>query len=135
MPRSAGRSKVLTRLQSTWMIAPGKMKISSSRSIKKLTFPLMEGETGIIELQMNVTCAILLPFYISNVKQRWKMAVTNSAQNDSQPYDSLLKHLVRSEAGKIVPLLLQGAELVSDKNIEIDRSTLRVDLALKFRYI
>jgi len=61
--------------------------------------------------------------------------VTDSAKKDSQPYDSLLKHLFRSEAGKIVPLLLQGAELISDKNIEIDRSTLRVDLALKIRYI
>jgi hypothetical protein len=62
------------------------------------------------------------------------MALGHSQQNDPQPYDSLLKHLFRSEAGKIVPLLLQGAELVSDKNIEIDRSTLRVDLALKIRY-
>ncbi len=52
----------------------------------------MEGETGIIELQMNVTCAILLPFYIINVKQRGKMAVTNSAQNDSQP--SIDRHAI-----------------------------------------
>jgi hypothetical protein len=60
--------------------------------------------------------------------------LVHSAPNDPQPYDSLLKHLFRSEAGKIVPLLLQGAELVSHKNVEINRSTLRVDLALKIRY-
>ncbi|HEY4036365.1 MAG TPA: hypothetical protein VGL94_20600 [Ktedonobacteraceae bacterium] len=61
--------------------------------------------------------------------------MTDSAKKDSQPYDSLVKHLFRSEARKIVPLLLQGAELVGDVNIEIDRSTLRVDLALKIRYL
>jgi len=60
--------------------------------------------------------------------------VTDSAKKDSQPYDSLLKHLFRSEARKIVRLLLPGAELVGDVNTEIDRSTLRVDLALKIRY-
>ena len=60
--------------------------------------------------------------------------MTDSAKKDSQPYDSLLKHLFRSEARKIVRLLLPGAKLVGDVNIEIDRSTLRVDLALKIRY-
>jgi len=60
--------------------------------------------------------------------------LTDSAKKDSQPYDSLVKHLFRSEARKIVHLLLPGAELVGDVNIEIDRSTLRVDLALKIRY-
>lgn len=62
------------------------------------------------------------------------MALTDSAKKDSQPYDSLVKHLFRSEAKEIVPLLLQGAELISHKNVEINRSTLRVDLALKIRY-
>ena len=60
--------------------------------------------------------------------------MTDSAKKDSQPYDSLVKHLFRSEAGKIIRLLLPGAELVGDVNIEIDRSTLRVDLALKICY-
>jgi len=60
--------------------------------------------------------------------------LVDSTQNDPQPYDSLVKHLFRSEANKIVPLLLQGAELISHKNVEINRSTLRVDLALKIRY-
>ena len=60
--------------------------------------------------------------------------MTDSAKKDSHPYDSLVKHLFRSEARQIVRLLLPGAELVGDVNIEIDRSTLRVDLALKIRY-
>jgi hypothetical protein len=60
--------------------------------------------------------------------------VTESAPNDPHPYDSLVKHLFRNEADKIVPLLLQGAEVVSDRNIEIGRTTLKVDLALEIRY-
>lgn len=62
------------------------------------------------------------------------MALANSTHNDPQPYDSLVKHLFRSEAKEIIPLLLQGAEVLSDQNIEIDRSTLKVDLALKILY-
>jgi len=110
------------------------MTISSLRSIKQLTFPPKEGIASVTALQVNVTYAILLLFYIINVKQWGKIAVTDSAKKDSQPYDSLVKHLFRSEAHKIVHLLLPGAELVGDVNIEIDRSTLRVDLALKIRY-
>ncbi len=62
------------------------------------------------------------------------MALGYPKKDDPQPYDSLVKHLFHSEADKIIPLLLQGAELVSHKNVEINRSTLRVDLALKIRY-
>lgn len=62
------------------------------------------------------------------------MALGYPKKDDPQPYDSLVKHLFRNEADKIVPILLQGAELVSHKNVEVNRSTLRVDLALKIRY-
>src|SRR3982750_1917957 len=63
-----------------------------------------------------------------------KFAVAKSASKDTQPYDSLMKHLFCNEAGEIVPLLLPGAKVVSELNIEIDRSTLRVDIALKIIY-
>ncbi len=72
--------------------------------------------------------------YNVNILEWEKMALGYPRKDDPQPYDSLVKHLFHSEADKIVPLLLQGAELVSHKNVEINRSTLRVDLALKIRY-
>src|SRR2546429_3659594 len=56
MPRSAGRSKVSTRLQSTWTIAHVRTKISSSRSIEKLTFSLMEGRRGYGEADEHLQC-------------------------------------------------------------------------------
>ena len=61
--------------------------------------------------------------------------MADSTHKDPHPYDSLVKHLFRSEAKEIIPLLLQGAEVLSDQNIEIDRSTLKVDLALKIQWI
>ena len=48
-----------------------------------------------------------------------------------QQYDRALKSLLRDEAAEILPGLVEGVTLLSEQNIEIDRSTLRTDLVYK----
>ncbi len=59
--------------------------------------------------------------------------------SQSQPYDSMLKALLGDEASEIIPNLLPGAELLGvpsdeERNIEINRSTLKADLVFRIRY-
>src|SRR5579862_3572318 len=55
-------------------------------------------------------------------------------QKEHHPYDKTLKALFGKEADLIVPQLLPGASHLSEKNVELDRSTLRVDQVYDFRY-
>ncbi len=55
-------------------------------------------------------------------------------QRESQPYDRALKSLFGDEAAEILPRLIEGVELIGEQNIEIDRSTLRVDLVYNVMY-
>src|SRR5258708_1684473 len=43
-------------------------------------------------------------------------------------YDTTLKSLFGEEAALIVPTLIPGIEIIDDKNVELDRSTLKCDL-------
>lgn len=45
-----------------------------------------------------------------------------------QEYDTTLKSLFGEEAAKIVPMLVPGTQWIDEKNIELDRSTLKADL-------
>lgn len=53
---------------------------------------------------------------------------------EHQPYDRALKSLFGDEAAEILPRLVEGVTLVSEQNIEIDRSTLRADLVYNVLY-
>lgn len=51
-----------------------------------------------------------------------------------QPYDSALKSLMGDEVAEILPNLLPESEYISEENIEIDRTTLKVDLVYNIKY-
>src|SRR5690348_9522849 len=71
-----------------------------------------------------------------NTQAKKRKSKTQENEHKTQPheYDNTLKALFGDEAPQIVPNLLPGAILVSEKNIEIDRSKLRVDLAYLIWY-
>jgi hypothetical protein len=46
----------------------------------------------------------------------------------TQIYDETLKSLFAHEIAKILPLLLPGAEFLSESNIEINRTIVKADL-------
>ena len=50
------------------------------------------------------------------------------SQQETQLYDRALKSLLGDEAAEILPQLIEDVVLVSEQNIEIDRSTLKADL-------
>jgi predicted transposase YdaD len=52
----------------------------------------------------------------------------------TQIYDQTLKSLFAHEIAKILPLLLPGAEFLSESNIEIDRTIVKADLLFWARY-
>jgi len=60
--------------------------------------------------------------------------VTKHPQPEPQIYDRTLKSLFGDEADQIVPRLLPGSELLGERNIEIDRSTLKADLVNNMFY-
>src|SRR5258707_874996 len=49
-------------------------------------------------------------------------------QPQPQEYDTTLKSLFGEEANKIISMLLPGTKLTREKNVELDRSTLKADL-------
>lgn len=51
-----------------------------------------------------------------------------------QPYDSALKSLMGEEAAEILPHLLPETEYIREENIELDRTTLKVDLVYNIKY-
>ncbi|GAC1393594.1 MAG: hypothetical protein NVSMB38_22300 [Ktedonobacteraceae bacterium] len=53
---------------------------------------------------------------------------------EPQPYDSALKSLFGNEAAVILPRLIEGIKLISEQNVEIDRTTLRADLVYNVLY-
>lgn len=53
---------------------------------------------------------------------------------EHQQYDRALKSLFGDEAAEILPRLVEGVILLSEQNIEIDRSTLRADLVYNVLY-
>ena len=53
---------------------------------------------------------------------------------EHQQYDSALKSLLGEEAAEIVPKILPESELVSEQNIEIDRTTLKADVVYNIKY-
>jgi hypothetical protein len=55
-------------------------------------------------------------------------------QSQPHEYDNTLKALFGDEAAEILPHLLPGAEVISEQNIEIDRSKLRADLVYNIIY-
>ncbi len=59
-----------------------------------------------------------------------------SKENSKQipEYDCTLKALFGEEAAEILPILLPGTQLLSDHNIEIDRSQMRADLVYNILY-
>jgi hypothetical protein len=56
------------------------------------------------------------------------------SQDQSQPYDRALKSLLGDEVAEILPILLPGSEFVGEQNIEIDRTTIKVDLVYNVQY-
>ena len=54
--------------------------------------------------------------------------MTPQEQPLPQEYDTTLKSLFGEEAAKIVPMLVPGTQWIDEKNIELDRSTLKADL-------
>ncbi len=72
----------------------------------------------------------------SNTQGKQSKSKSQENKHKTQPheYDNTLKGLFDDEAPQIVANLLPGAVLMSEKNIEIDRSKLRVDLAYHILY-
>jgi hypothetical protein len=60
--------------------------------------------------------------------------VTKHPQPEAQIQDRTLKSLFGDEADQIVPRLLPGSQLLGERNIEIDRSTLKADLVYNMFY-
>jgi hypothetical protein len=55
-------------------------------------------------------------------------------QRDPQEFDNTLKALFGNEAKEILPQLIPEAELIDDKNVEIDRTILKADLVYNILY-
>jgi hypothetical protein len=55
-------------------------------------------------------------------------------QRSTQIYDETLKSLFAHEIAEILPLLLPGAEFISESNVEIDRTIVKADLLFWARY-
>ncbi len=55
------------------------------------------------------------------------------SQREQQPYDRALKSLMEDHANEIIPQLLPGAEVISEKNVELKREILRPDLVYLMR--
>jgi len=74
-------------------------------------------------------------------ERKYPLKDNTQAKSLKQPqlYDTTLKALFGDEATQIIPYLLPGAELLGEpsdeeRNIEIDRSTLKADLVYRIRY-
>jgi hypothetical protein len=55
-------------------------------------------------------------------------------QRNPQEFDNTLKALFGNEAKEILPHLIPEAELIDDKNVEIDRTLLKADLVYNILY-
>lgn len=49
-------------------------------------------------------------------------------KRDAQPFDNLVKALFGEDGAQIVPELIEGAQVLSAENVELDRSKLKADL-------
>jgi hypothetical protein len=55
-------------------------------------------------------------------------------QSQTQIYDATLKAFFGHEVADILPILVPGAEFISERNIEIDRTIIKADLVYWGRY-
>ncbi|HEY4032691.1 MAG TPA: hypothetical protein VGL94_01850 [Ktedonobacteraceae bacterium] len=53
------------------------------------------------------------------------------ARGDSQPFDNVIKALFGVDATMMVPELVEGTDVVSAENVELDRSKLKADLVFR----
>jgi len=63
-----------------------------------------------------------------NATQKYGRDRFSVSQQETQLYDRALKSLLGDEAAEILPQLIEDVVLLSEQNIEIDRSTLKADL-------
>jgi len=57
-----------------------------------------------------------------------KMQAVRRPKRDAHPFDNLVKELFGKDGAQIVPELVEGAQVVSAENVELDRSKLKADL-------
>jgi len=55
-------------------------------------------------------------------------------KKDAHPFDNLVKALFGKDGAQIVPELIEGAEVTSAENVELDRSKLKADLIYRGPY-
>jgi len=53
------------------------------------------------------------------------------AKRDSQPFDNVIKAMFGVDAATMVPQLVEGTDIVSAENVELDRSKLKADLIFR----
>ena len=67
---------------------------------------------------------------IKKARRQPKKKAHEKAQHkrDAQPFDNLVKALFGEDGAQIVPELIEGAQVLSAENVELDRSKLKADL-------
>jgi len=69
------------------------------------------------------------PFSDRSTRRRSKRKAR--AKRDSQPFDNVIKAAFGIDATTMVPELVEGVDVVSAENVELDRSKLKADLIFR----
>ena len=64
----------------------------------------------------------------------WKGVQFVDQQQQPQIYDATLKSFFGDEATDILPIMIPGAEFISECNVELDRTIIKPDLVFRGRY-